>query len=266
MLALIAGLFGLILGSFLNVVILRKGVRGLGGRSNCPQCGTEIAAYDLIPVISWLYLRGRCRHCGSRISIQYPLVEAATAIAFALIAGAPGAANAPLQLALSLTIAALLICICAYDLRHTIIPDAWAWPFGALALALSLVSHGDMNAALPALVAGPVAAFPLFFLWAVSKGKWMGFGDVKLALGMGWLLGAGHGIFAVFLGFVIGSIVLVPLMYGARLVTHMRGYATAAAGLTMRSEVPFGPFLIASTFLVWISLLYGYDIAGLIGW
>lgn len=266
MYALIAGLFGLIVGSFLNVVILRKGVRGLGGRSSCPQCGTPVAEYDLIPVLSWLILRGRCRHCGSRISVQYPLVEAATGIVFALIAGAPGASGAPLQLALSLLIAALLICICAYDLRHTIIPDAWVWSFGFLALASVLIGLGDAHAALFPIMVGPIAALPLFFLWAVSKGKWMGFGDVKLALGMGWLLGATHGIFAVFLGFVLGSIVLVPLMYGARLVTHMRGYAIPVVGLTMRSEVPFGPFLIASTFLVWISLLYGYDIAGLIGW
>jgi leader peptidase (prepilin peptidase)/N-methyltransferase len=125
---------------------------------------------------------------------------------------------------------------------------------------------GGRQGVLALLAAGPFAAMPLFFLWAISRGKWMGFGDVKLALGMGWLLGPAPGIFAVFLGFVIGTIILVPLVYGARLVTHMRGYGSGARGLTMKSEVPFGPFLIMGTFLVWISLLYGYNIVELIGW
>src|SRR5437868_5289085 len=83
--AIAFAVFGAIIGSFLNVVVLRKGVLSLRGRSHCPSCGKDIAAYDLIPVFSWLILRGRCRFCGSRISIQYLLVEASSGILFALV-------------------------------------------------------------------------------------------------------------------------------------------------------------------------------------
>lgn len=268
--ALIAGLFGLIVGSFLNVVILRRGVQGLGGRSACPRCGHTLAWPDLIPVLSWLFLRGRCRYCGSPVSIQYPLVEAATAILFALLFAAPFAAGIGYRL-VSCLVVALLVCIFVYDLRHTIIPDSWAYSFAALSLLSAFASGLSSVLAAPYLVlltlaSGPLAALPLFFLWAVSRGRWMGFGDVKLALGIGWLLGPAAGIFATFGAFVLGSVILVPLMYGARLVTHRGGYAQEAAGLTMKSEVPFGPFLIASTLIVWLCLLFGIDLPALAGW
>ena len=130
-----------------------------------------------------------------------------------------------------------------------------------------MASLGPPDAPLwPLLLAGPLAALPLFSLWAVSRGAWMGFGDVKLALGMGWLLGPWSGLFAVFFAFVIGSVVLVPLMLIERRVTHTVSYGEQPAGLTMKSEVPFGPFLVISTFIVWFSLLYGIDIAAFVGW
>jgi leader peptidase (prepilin peptidase)/N-methyltransferase len=87
--ALVFVAFGLSVGSFLNVFVLRKGVASLSGRSKCPSCGHIIAWYDLIPVFSWFILRARCRNCGSRISMQYPLVEASTGIIFGLVAGVP---------------------------------------------------------------------------------------------------------------------------------------------------------------------------------
>src|SRR5271165_6313244 len=118
------GLLGLVIGSFLNVVIIRRGARTIGGRSGCLSCGAPLAWYDMVPVFSWLALLGRCRSCGSPISVQYPLVEASTAILFALIGGSP----LPLMMqVLSLAICAILVLITAYDVRHTIIPDEWSY-------------------------------------------------------------------------------------------------------------------------------------------
>jgi leader peptidase (prepilin peptidase)/N-methyltransferase len=257
-------LFGLIIGSFLNVVILRHGARTVGGRSGCLSCGAPLHAYDMVPVFSWLTLRGRCRDCGSRISIQYPLVEATTAILFALIGSA--ALSIPLTL-LALIIAALLVLIAAYDIRHTIIPDEWVYSFALLSfiasspVALSSAGQGGAMGILLLLLAGPVTALPLFALWAVSRGRWMGFGDVKLAVGIGWLLGLSSGLSAIFLAFVIGAVVSVGILSVQYLrARRVRGsritrLGQRAHGLTMKSEVPFGPFLIAACLVLWLMMM-----------
>ncbi|MEN9560740.1 MAG: type 4 prepilin-like protein leader peptide-processing enzyme, partial [Candidatus Parcubacteria bacterium] len=129
MFAFVFGAFGLIIGSFLNVFILRKGVRSLAGRSACMSCGRTILWQDLIPVVSWIFLRGKCRHCGSAISPQYPLVEIVTGVLFALIGAAPFPIGL-FQRVLFCVLAALLVAIAVYDMRHTIIPDEWAYTFG----------------------------------------------------------------------------------------------------------------------------------------
>lgn len=271
MFALMFGLFGLIIGSFLNVVVLRKGVRSLQGRSACMHCGVQIRWFDLVPVFSWIVLRGKCRVCGSRISWQYPLVEAVTGVLFACIGGWVDAmlvmtAATPFLILGYLAIVCVLVVIAVYDFRHTIIPDDWAYLFAVLALVaqfLTVISAGAMVPIAPAvapvwwevLVWGPVAAAPLFFLWVVSGGRWMGLGDSKLALGIGWLLGS-MGLVAVFGAFVLGAAILVPVMLIVRAVTHSGMYANGARHLTMKSEVPFGPFLIMATILVWILGLY----------
>lgn len=258
---LVLAVFGSIIGSFLNVVILRKGVSSLSGRSHCPSCGKGIAAYDLIPIFSWIILAGKCRNCRSRISIQYPLVEFATAVLFCTV----GLASYPgflfsfqdfLILLAHFTVIALLLAITVYDIHHTIIPDEWSYSFAALALLLTISSHGVTVG----LLAGPIAAVPLFFLWAVSQGKWMGLGDPKLALGIGWLLGFPLGVVAVFVSFILGTIVLLPMLFYERLVTHNRGRREEQVGLTMKTEVPFGPFLIASCLIFWVLELYGVNI------
>jgi len=266
MLVFVLALFGLIIGSFLNVVILRFGQQGIGGRSACPSCGTRLRWHDLIPVLSWLALRGRCRYCKARISVQYPLVEAGTA---ALFAGIGGAGLRPAPLVLALAIAALLVCIFVYDLRHKLIPDAWVWPFCACGLTFAFLSPYLIHDTLYVMLAGPVAAFPILFLWYLSKpftghaGMWMGFGDVKLSLGIGWLVGFPLGLIAIFFAFVIGAVisvcVLLPLPYllgwwGLRPLP-------AAGGYTMKSEVPFGPFLIVSCLIVWFAVMYGVPLS-----
>ncbi len=263
-LGFVCGFFGLIVGSFLNVVILRHGARSLHGRSGCMSCGAQIKWYDLIPVVSWLALRGRCRACRSSISIQYPLVELTTALSFALV----GVSQSTVDIALPFfcAIAAFMIAIGAYDIRHTIIPDEWAYMFATLVAVTSILSPLYSGPLLFLVLAGPVAALPLFVLWLVSGGRWMGLGDAKLALGIGWLLGPVYGPVAIMGAFVIGAVIsvaiLLPLPY-VRLYLHAlvtgRGIArlnVSRERLTMTSEVPFGPFLVASAFLTWMLLLY----------
>lgn len=263
--AFIFGVFGLIVGSFLNVLILRWGERSLTGRSACPSCGKIIRWYDLIPVVSWFILRGRCRTCRAVISFQYVLVEAAVALMFVAIG------LSPLALAFriaALPIAALLVAIAVYDLRHTLIPDMWVYTAGALAFAISLyaamsgVYEGNI---LYIVLAGPAVALPLFALWVVSRGAWMGLGDVKFAFTMGWLLGFAEGILALLLGFVLGALASLPLLFfssssGKRVLARFTPKDSSLkfhGRFTMKSEIPFGPFLIAATFVVWILNMYG---------
>ena len=258
----IYGLFGLIIGSFLNVVILRRGA-SLGGRSGCMSCGAALRWFDLVPVVSWIALSGRCRVCGSRISAQYPLVEASTAILFGLI-GAASNLSIPMQI-ISLIIIALLVLITAYDLRHTIIPDEWSYAFAFFAFiaASSFAIGSGWMGVIALIIAGPLCALPLFALWLVSHGRWMGLGDAKLALGIGFLLGQGAGLFAVFFAFVVGAVVSVCILLPYAYVRSHIGITRLGAGVggfTMKSEVPFGPFLIASTLMVWLLSIYGMPI------
>jgi len=267
MVLLAYGLLGLIIGSFLNVLIIRYGARSLGGRSSCMACGAPLAWFDMIPVVSWIYLRGKCRACHARISIQYPIVEALTGIVFAVI----GAALHPFSLLLliSLGMVALLIAIAVYDFHHTIIPDAWVYSFAVLAFISNFIgsSPPDQATFFGILLAGPIAAFPLFSLWLVSRGRWMGLGDAKLALGIGWLLGPVLGISSVFFAFIIGALVSVPLVILSSewWKNFIKGFTPTPIsqrlvwGFTMGSEIPFGPFLVCSCIIIWLSLLY--DIA-----
>jgi len=256
---LLFGLFGLIVGSFINVAVTRHGVKTLGGRSVCMSCDTRLAWYDNIPVLSWFILGGRCRTCGTRISPQYPAVELSTAALFALI----GALEAPLALqVLYACIASLFLAIALYDLRHTIIPDAWVFLLMAISLVASLLTLLPEGSLVSLLLGGPVAALPLAVLWAVSRGAWMGFGDVKLALAIGWLLGPYYGFLAVWAAFIVGAavalLILLPIRHIAS-YARKRGIArlrSESTSFTMKSEVPFGPFLIVSTLAIWLLLLF----------
>lgn len=258
----IAG-FGLIIGSFLNVLILRAGTdETVGGRSRCPHCRHALSWYDLVPLLSWVSLSGRCRYCRTPISVQYPLVEAGTALLFFAFASS----YMPLPLLVpALGIVSLFIAITVFDLYHSLIPDEWNYAAAALALIYGFQAYGAAEV-LMFVLAGPLAALPLFLLWAYSRGAWMGFGDVKLALSFGWILGPLYGFVAVMFAFVIGAAVslgiLLPL---SSLMTFaqkhgIRSLSLTSARFTMHSEVPFGPFLIASCIILWLSLLYGIHI------
>ena len=271
---LLCGILGLLIGSFLNVVALRKGTKSLGGRSACMSCGKTIRWFDNMPVISWLLLRGRCRQCGSRISVQYPIVELTTALLFAVFGGSLLSFSVVTLiekpalgffLILLFAILALLIAIIIYDIKHTIIPDEWVYAFAALSGLWGLLHASIYSGPFALVVAGPIASAPLFCLWLVSKGRWMGFGDVKLALGIGWLLGPLYGVIAVFFAFMIGAVFsvffLLPLPHLAKLIRSfgVSALSERVRGFTMSSEIPFGPFLIVSTLLIWLLILHGID-------
>lgn len=244
-------LLGLIIGSFLNVVVIRANTgKTLLGRSGCLSCAAPLHVRHLIPIASWIFQRGRCATCGCRVSMQYPIVEAATALIFAFVAwGGYSLLLHPLLLiVVSLWVAAI-----AYDMRHTIIPDMWSFSAAGVALLFALLSRGPT-----ALFDGVVVAAPLFALWFFSKGRAMGLGDPKLALSIGWVLGIVDGLAAVMASFVIGAavslLVLLPLPWYRRLYTQLRkrGLREGGGTFTMESEVPFGPFLIAGALTVWL--------------
>ncbi len=261
MFILLTFLFGLIVGSFLNVLVLRyhTGASVVWDRSACFSCGKTLTWKELVPVLSFLAQRGRCATCKSAISWQYPLVELLTAGLFASIAYKLLPALFLWDVALlvgAFVTASLFVVVIVYDIKHKIIPDLYIY----LLIGISVLSLfvGDGGLAWPtytALFAGPALATPFALLWLISKGKWMGFGDAKIALAIGWLLGLSQGFLAILLAFITGSIVGVLLI----LLGKFRTLFIKRARFTMKSEIPFGPFLALGTWAVWywnVSFLY----------
>jgi leader peptidase (prepilin peptidase)/N-methyltransferase len=249
-------IFGLIIGSFLNVVILRMntGRSIVTGRSACPRCDNTLSWYELIPVFSYLGLRGKCAKCKAHISFQYPIVELITAIVFTILYTTiilPHGFTliSVLMFIFAMKVASVLIIIFVYDIKHLIVPDMMVYLFIIYSL-VAIVWNAFM---LPgfhvgmALADGVLVALPFFLIWAVSKGRGMGFGDVKLTLGIGWLLGLAGGFSAVIFAFWIGAVVGL-LLLGANRRYHLQ------------SQIPFAPFLIIATFIVGV---YGITIFSL---
>lgn len=232
---LAAALLGAILGSFLNALLFRfnTGLSVLRGRSRCMRCGHTLGVTDLVPVLSYLLLRGRCRYCNTHISVQYPLVESFAAV---LVAATYILHPDPLLFAYWTLVHLTLLFIFVYDLRHQVIP----WSASLLLLALALLHlwpplfGGAMESA---WFAGPVLALPLFLFALFSHGRWMGWGDAPLELSLGSLLGLSAGLTALMLSFWVGALVGIGLL-------------VLAKGYRMRSEVPFAPFLISGAWVV----------------
>ena len=245
--SLLVFLFGLIIGSFLNVAVYRyRTGYTLGGRSACLACGKPLAWYELIPLASFIIQGGKCVKCGARISWQYPLVELGTALAFwGVYRQSLFTHNDFWILILDAVIWSLLIAITAYDFRHKIIPNEWVYLFGVAAMTRLVLSDADWQWG---FVAG-VALFGFFgLLWLMSRGKWMGFGDAKLALGIGFFLGLESSISAVVLAFWTGAAAGILLLLVERLRARAQG---AAPKPLLGREIPFAPFLALGVALVY---------------
>lgn len=257
-------IFGLIIGSFLNVVILRLNTgKGINGRSECLNCCKKLHWHELIPVVSFIFLKRRCSECGSKISWQYPLVELFTSMIFVLTFINQlnylydyiflGVFN----ILILLIIWSLLIVIFVYDLKHTIIPNKLVYTFSLLSFVYVLVNTPyDFWFRFPYylnIFSGFIFFIPFFCFWFFSRGKWMGLGDGKLVLGIGFLLGFVSGLSALILSFWLGAIIAIFLLLMNRLnTTHYN--------ITIKSEIPFGPFLIVSTLLLFF---LPFDVLGI---
>jgi len=249
-LTLIFFTFGLIIGSFLNVVIIRLNTeKSFGGRSACMSCQNKLCWYELIPLISFFVLKGRCRTCKTRISATYPLVELITGLIFATLFLKFQDLFFLNTLIFSFTYAyytaafSLLVVIAVYDLRHKIIPDALSFVLGILGfVGLFFFNSYGFYPHVPSILeflSGILIALPLYLFWLVSSGTWMGLGDAKLAIGLGWLLGLSRALSGMVVAFWIGAIV------GLSLVIFSKKYG-------MKSEIPFAPYLILGALLAFL--------------
>jgi leader peptidase (prepilin peptidase)/N-methyltransferase len=222
-----AALFGLLIGSFLNVVAWRlpRGESLVKPRSKCPGCSAQLKPYDNVPVLSWLLLRGRCRGCGERISARYPVVEAVTAALYVLVVALKH--GDALQLVLGLVLVTFLVPIAVIDFDLKIIPNKLTAPAAVLAVALGAVLE---PAYLPEQLIAGFGAMLFFYLPALIHAKGMGMGDVKLAAVLGLYLGRAVAP-ALFIALILGVVAGVA-------VIAMKGMSEGR-----RTKVPFGPFL-----------------------
>ncbi len=254
LLVVAAAVLGAILGSFLNALSFRFNTgRGMGGRSRCMCCGHTLAAKDLVPVLSYVWLGGKCRYCGAKLSPQYPLVEVCAAL---LSVGVYFVSPTPGLYTLFLFAWLTILFIGVYDLRHTIIP----WTFSLTLMGVAFVSLFVGGAPdMWALLAGPLLALPLFLLSLVSRGTWMGWGDSAFELSLGWLLGLSMGLTALMLAVWFGAAAGLLLMALQRLaqskhsstVWLQKAFHLPGGQLTIKSEIPFAPFLAAGAALVY---------------
>ena len=240
-------IFGAIIGSFLNVIILRtkESKNPFLGRSHCPKCNKKLSFWELIPILSFIFLRGRCIKCKSKISWQYPLLELVTAILF-FIAGYFWiyTDNSILELVRNLIAISFLIVIFVYDLRWQLIPDRFSLPAIVIIFLINIflgVSYLDM-------ISGALVVGGFFMLqFAVSKGRWIGGGDIRIGVLMGIILGLQWGLMALLLAYVVGAVFSIILILASR--------------KKFDSKIAFGTFLTLATVIV---LFYGNEISNLI--
>jgi leader peptidase (prepilin peptidase)/N-methyltransferase len=246
---------GAIIGSFLNVVIFRINTgKSMGGRSACVSCRHTLSWYELVPIASFILLGGRCKHCKTKISLQYICIETITGVIFMMLFSK---FQDLFFLDTSLfgfiyiyyaIMFSILIVIATYDIKHKIIPDKLSYSFAIISFLslfflrftpFDLPSFSIHIPSIMQMLAGVFLAVPFYLFWLLSRGTWMGLGDAKLALGIGWFLGIVSALSAVVLAFWSGAIV------GLFLIFFGRGYG-------MKSEIPFGPYLVLGVILVFV--------------
>lgn len=246
-LAIIFFVLGIIIGSFLNVVIFRFNThRSCLGRSGCLTCQKKLSWYELFPLFSYLFLKGRCKGCKTIISVQYPIVEFITGLIFAGLflkfknTFFLDTVGFTISYAYYALIFSIMIVISIYDLKHKIIPDILSLVLGIFSfLGLFLFIDYAFSPHWPTILeiaSGIIIALPFALMWLLSKGKWMGLGDAKLAISFGWLLGLSYALSGLVVAFWIGAI------FGLVLVAFSRKHG-------MKSEIPFAPFLVLGVVL-----------------
>jgi prepilin signal peptidase PulO-like enzyme (type II secretory pathway) len=253
MVYMVLAVLGLCFGSFINAFVWRLHERRnwVHERSECVHCHHELAAKDLVPIFSWLWLKGRCRYCHKPISAQYPLVEALTTLLFMVsyifwpleVAG-----SETILFGLWLVLLVGLVALLVYDLKWMLLPNKIIFPLFIIAgpQALTRVaihpSHvqGLVGELLGVLIGGGI----FYLLFQISGGRWIGGGDVKLGFLLGLIVGSGEkSLLVIFLAAILGSLVSIPLL--------------AVKRLKRTSTIPFGPFLIIAAIAV---VLFGDSI------
>ncbi len=253
-------ILGLIVGSFINMALARYNTGlSFNKRSFCFSCGHMLSWYDLIPLVSFIMQSRKCRYCQSKISFQYPVVELITGVLFVFIFFKLDPSFSVYYLLLTtyyLLIFSILLSIAVYDIRHKIIPNAFVYSFIILSFLGLIFEILNLKSEILNLLAGPLLALPFAALWLFSKGKWMGLGDGKLTLGIGWLLGLSSGAAALILAIWMGAfygILILAISNMERIKRHLFPHTKT---FTMKSEIPFAPFLILGTLFAFL-----YDIS-----
>jgi prepilin signal peptidase PulO-like enzyme (type II secretory pathway) len=265
MTVLALAVFGLIIGSFINALVWRiheqhrskkqdKSLSIVHGRSLCPHCRHQLAAKDLIPLFSWLTLKGKCRYCHKPIGWQYPAVEASTALLFTISYiywpygwNTVGWVNFMAWLVILSGFVALIV----YDLRWMLLPNRIVYPLIILAAALGIFNlffAEWINSILELLLSIAIGGGIFYLLFVISSGRWIGGGDVKLGFLLGILLADPIKAFMTLLGAsLLGTLIILP------------GIITKK--LSAKSHIPFGPFLIVAGIIVYLfgnTIIQGY--------
>jgi leader peptidase (prepilin peptidase)/N-methyltransferase len=238
-------LLGSAVGSFLNVVIYRLPRREsiVFPPSHCPFCGHKLSAKDLIPILSYILLKGKCRYCGAKISSRYPIVEFLTAIFYALVFWLYGFSFSTLKL---LILFSMLLPVFFIDLEHMLIPDVITIPGTGVGLIISLFERRLAQGILGSLIFGGILLLIYVIALLILKEEGMGQGDIKLGFMLGSFLGIKLSLLSLFLSYFIGGLFSLLIIL--------------IKGKDLKTAIPFGPFLIIGAL---ISLFFGKTLINL---
>lgn len=235
-------ILGLIFGSFINCLVYRlKEEKTIMGRSFCPKCEHKLGFWDLIPLFSFIFLKRKCRYCQKKIAMQYFLAELITGLIFVFIYWfyflSKFASFNFLALGFYLIISVFLLILFIYDFKYYLIPDIIVWPAIVIALGFNLLlGQGIGNL----LLAGLIGLVFFGFQYFISKGKWIGEGDILLGILVGFIVGWPQILLTLFISYILGSVIGIILILFKK--------------KNWSSKIPFGPFLVLGT---WISIFCG---------